>query len=122
MSDDGNGGDEFGTPAGTPVTSTPLIQTVQIGNIVIEINDNQANVGDDEEVLYEKEDRASMAPKKLAELFEKATKNWHKKFDIINLTLSDENKLDDTYNLDMLSRKMKNAVLRERYFGHIAEV
>ena len=75
MSDDGNGGDEFGTPAGTPITSTPLIQTVQIGNIVIEINDNQANVGDDEEVLYEKEDRASMAPKKLAELFEKATKN-----------------------------------------------
>ena len=49
-----------------------------------------------------------MAPEKLAQLFEKANKNRHKKFDFINLTLSDEDKLDATYNLDMLIRKMKN--------------
>ena len=74
MSDNGDQGDQLGTPSATPPSSTPLIQTVQIGNIVIEINDNQADVGGDEEVLYEKEDRANMAPEKLAELFEKATK------------------------------------------------
>ena len=39
----------------------------------------------------------------------KVTKTKHKKFDFINLTLADEDKLDDTYNLDMLVRKMRNA-------------
>lgn len=113
MRNDGEEGGGDGTPFGTPPGTPPVVpsmtsSTVQIGGIVIEIYDSQVNVGDDEELLYKKEDREHMSPEKLAQLFEKANKNRYKKFDFINLTLSDEDKLDDTYSLDMLVRKMKN--------------
>ena len=87
--------------------STPPM--VQIGSLSIEINDTENAINETEEVLYPKESRENMAAEKLADLFEKATKTKHKKFDFINLTLTDEDKLDDTYNLDMLVRKMRNA-------------
>ena len=80
------------------------------GSLSIRIKQTKENISDDgEEILYPKEDRAKLSSDKLAELFDKATRERHKKYDFINLTLSDEDKLDDTYNLDMLVRRTKNA-------------
>jgi len=80
------------------------------GSLSIKIKSTKTNISDDgEEILYPKEDRAKLSSDKLAELFDKATRTRHKKYDFINLTLSDEDKLDDTYNLDMLVRRTKNA-------------
>jgi ferredoxin-fold anticodon binding domain-containing protein len=60
-----------------------------------------------EPVLHKKQDRAKLPPEDRTSLFEKATKTAHKKFDLLPLALNDEEKLDDTYSLDVLIRKMK---------------
>lgn len=79
------------------------------GSVMIEINDDKGEVVEGDEVLYRKEERNKLTEDKLADLYDKATKTKHKKFDFINLTLSDEDKLDDTYNLDMIIRKMRSS-------------
>ena len=90
--------------------STPVAPTVTYGSFSIKVNPSKAIISEDgEEILYPKEDRVKLSSDKLAELFDKATRTRHKKYDFINLTLSDEDKLDDTYNLDMLVRRTKNA-------------
>ena len=94
-----------------PVVQEPTRMTDEItyGNFKISINTTKAEVSDiGDEVLYPKEDRKRLSPEKLAELFDKATRTRHKKYDFINLTLADEDKLDDTYNIDMLVRRTKN--------------
>jgi hypothetical protein len=86
-----------------------MTDEVSFGNFKISINTTKTDVADiGEEVLYPKEDRVKLSPEKLAELFDKATRARHKKYDFINLTLTDEDKLDDTYNIDMLIRRTKN--------------
>ena len=85
------------------------INMVTFGTVVIEINDDKGEIADGEEVLYRKEERNKLTEDKLADLYDKATKTKHKKFDFINLTLNDEDKLDDTYNLDMIIRKMRSS-------------
>jgi hypothetical protein len=60
-----------------------------------------------EQVLHKKQDRASLTSDDRTSLFEKAVKKGHKLFDVVPLALNDEDKLDDTYNLDVLIRKMK---------------
>jgi hypothetical protein len=63
-----------------------------------------------EQILHKKEDRQSLTKEeKLAALYEKATKTVHQKYDLIPLTLSNEDKLNDTYNLEMLVRKTRQA-------------
>jgi hypothetical protein len=60
-----------------------------------------------EQVLHKKQTRAKLPAKDHTLLFEKATKQGHKKFDLLPLALNDEDKLDDTYSLEVLIRKMK---------------
>jgi hypothetical protein len=62
-----------------------------------------------EQIIHKKEDRQSLTKEKLAELYEKSTKTIHRKYDLIPLALSDKDKLDDTYNLEMLVRKTRQA-------------
>ena len=96
--------------------STENTSTVSFGNLSIKVNATKTRISDDgEEILYPKEDRAKLSSDKLAELFDKATRERHKKYDFINLTLSDEDKLDDTYNLDMLVRRTKKCTRQLRY-------
>jgi hypothetical protein len=61
-------------------------------------------------ILYKKEDQASLNDEKRAILYEKATKTRHnRKFDVISLTLTDADKLDETYNLEILIKKTETA-------------
>jgi hypothetical protein len=65
-------------------------------------------------ILFAKKDkREKLAEDKRQDLFEKITKPKLTKFDLVSLTLSDEDKLDDTYNLGVLVTKMRNHL--ERY-------
>ena len=57
--------------------------------------------------MYRKEKRASLTEEKCSDLYEKATKTVHRKYNTISLSLTDESKLDDTYNLEMLVRKTR---------------
>jgi hypothetical protein len=45
------------------------------------------------------QNRDGMLSDKLAELFVKATRVQHTKYDFISLLINDRDKLDDTYNL-----------------------
>jgi hypothetical protein len=56
------------------------------------------------EILHKKEGRQSLSKESLAGLYEKATKTVHCKYDLIPLTLSDKDKLNDTYNLQIQAR------------------
>jgi hypothetical protein len=60
-----------------------------------------------EQVLHKKQDRVKLPAEDRTSLFEKAVKQGHKKFDLLPLALNDEEKLDDTYSLEVLIRKMK---------------
>jgi hypothetical protein len=61
------------------------------------------------QVLYKKADRENLPTDERVALFEKATKLAHKKYEIMPLSLEDEDKLDDTYNLDILIKKTKRS-------------
>jgi hypothetical protein len=51
-------------------------------------------------VLHKMQNRDGMLSYKLAELFVKATRVQHTKYNLISLPIDDQDKLYDTYNLD----------------------
>jgi hypothetical protein len=57
--------------------------------------------------LYKKESRSTLTADKLNELFERATKTSQVKYDLMNLSITDTEKLNDTYNLQMTVEKTK---------------
>jgi hypothetical protein len=62
------------------------------------------------EILYPKSLRDGLKTlNKLSDLYEKACKQHHTKYELMSLSLSDEEKLDDTYNLELLIRKTREA-------------
>ena len=83
--------------------------TLEIAGIVYTKNATKKVVSETvvEQVLLKKQDRAKLPTEDRTSLFEKATKQGHKKFDLLPLALNDEEKLDDTYSLEVLIRKMK---------------
>jgi hypothetical protein len=56
------------------------------------------------------QNRESMLLHKLAELFVKATRVQHTKYDLISLFIDDKNKLDDTYNLEKNIERTRQAM------------
>ena len=60
-----------------------------------------------EQVLYSKDDRKNLSTDEKTILFKSAVPMAHKKYDILSLSLEDEDKLDDTYNLEVLVQKTK---------------
>jgi hypothetical protein len=58
------------------------------------------------------EERKNLSEDKRNDLFEKATKTAHTKYDLISLSLTDEDKLDDRYNLSMLIGKTKDHLVQ----------
>jgi hypothetical protein len=58
-----------------------------------------------EQVFHKKQDRAGLTTKDQTALFNEAVKQAHKKYDYVLMALNDENKLDNTYNLDVLITK-----------------
>jgi hypothetical protein len=85
--------------------------TVRVGGVDIQLNDTPAVI-ETVSPLYKKEARAALSDDKRNELFERATKKSHALYDLISLSLNDEDKLDDTYNLSMLIGKTKDSFVQ----------
>ncbi len=81
--------------------------TVKIGGIDIEIADKAQDVQVDEKPMFRKDQRKGLSEDKRNDLFEKATKNVLTKFDLMSMSLKDEDKLGETYNIHILLAKMK---------------
>jgi hypothetical protein len=60
-----------------------------------------------EQVLYRKADREALSTDERQLLFKSATQTVHKKYDVMPLSLDDEDKLDDTYNLEVHVQRTK---------------
>lgn len=85
-----------------------VLKTIVVGGVSIEY-DPAGTTTPDSEAFYKKTERAAMKPDKLADLFEKATRTkLTVKFDTVSSTFSDEDKLDDTYNLGILINRFKS--------------
>ena len=80
--------------------------TVYVGGIPVVLN-AQPTAVTTAGPLYKKEARAALSDDKRNDLFDKATRKAHTKYDVISLTLSDKDTLDDTYNLKILVGKTK---------------
>ena len=112
-----NEGEEGETRPPTPSDRSVLSQgggnvttmsKVTVGGEEIEYDATAASQGTQAIVLFKKEKREALAEEKRNDLFEKVTKTKLTKFDLVSMTLSEEDKLDDTYNLGVLVTKMKN--------------
>ena len=107
--DEGNDGEEgflsdTSTPHGTSgVSSTPssatTTRTLQVGNFMVETID-EAMPKQDQGPLYTKESRDTMTPEKLNDLYKEAVKPSQAKYDFTSMTLTDEKRLDDLYNMN----------------------
>jgi hypothetical protein len=95
-------------------TNTIIMKsTVDIGGEEIEISNTKIKATTDMKTLYPKTDREALKKEnKLNELFEKATRLCISKLDLISLTLSEEDKLEDTYNIGIQIGKIKNHFTR----------
>jgi hypothetical protein len=61
-------------------------------------------------ILHNMQNRDGMLWDKLAELFVKATRVQHMKYDLISLLIDDQDKLDDTYNLEKSIERTRQAM------------
>jgi hypothetical protein len=103
----------------TPVPPEPespepvqtMTSTAKINGVDIRLNDTAAVLAS-ALPFYKKEERKNLSEDKRNDLFEKATKKAHTKYDLISLSLTDEDKLDDTYNLSMLIGKTKDHLVQ----------
>jgi hypothetical protein len=93
-------------PAMTTQRQSPN-KTILIGGMAVQVKQTATVLTPEDEVLYHKEDRAQLSEEKKVEFFDKITKQAHRQFDLVPLTLTNESKLDDMYNLDMLVRKTR---------------
>jgi hypothetical protein len=60
-------------------------------------------------VLHPKSERATLDKKEKNDLYARTTAKHHKLFDLISLAITSEDKLDDTYNLEMLIEHMRSS-------------
>jgi hypothetical protein len=61
-------------------------------------------------ILYKMQNRDGMLLDKLAELFVKATRVQHTKYDLISLLIDDQDKLDETYNIEKNIERTRHAM------------
>jgi hypothetical protein len=81
---------------------------IMIGGVEYETRAAEKTVSDTaEQVLYRKTDREALSTDERQLLFKSATQTVHKKYDVMPLSLDDEDKLDDTYNLEVLVQRTK---------------
>jgi hypothetical protein len=93
------------------VTMTTPAKEVTVNGRKIKVRATaKALVESQGEILYPKSIRDGLKAKnKLSDLYEKACRQHHTKYELMSLSLSDEEKLDDTYNLELLIRKTREA-------------
>jgi hypothetical protein len=92
---------DMSTPPSTPTAGTVLSGT--INKVTIKIRD-MAPLVILKMILHKMHNRDGMLLDKLAELFVKVTRIQHTKYDFISLLIDDQDKLDDTYNLEKNER------------------
>jgi hypothetical protein len=91
---------EMSTPPSTQTVGTvPSSTTQTINGVTIKIRDT-APLVISKMILHKMQNRDGMLSDKLAEIFVKATHVQHTKYDLISLLIDDQDKLDDTYNLE----------------------
>jgi hypothetical protein len=90
-------------------TTEPVIMTkIMIGGVEYETHAVKKIVSDTaEQVLYKKGDRDGLSTDERQILFKSATSTVHNKYDVMPLSLNDEDKLDHTYNLEVLVQRTK---------------
>jgi Zinc knuckle len=91
----------------TPPGRTPP-STVKINGRVITVTTTAQAVSLGNTTLYKKENRVLLSEDKRNDLFDKATKTQSTKFDLVTLTLSEEDKLDDTYSIGIQIAQLKS--------------
>jgi hypothetical protein len=92
--------------AETPVRQ--IMATIKIGERNYPILGSKREVSETMgQVLYAKGDRKNLSTDEKTVLFKNAFQTAHKKYDILPLSLKDKDKLDDTYNLEVLVQKTK---------------
>jgi hypothetical protein len=106
-----SGSSSSGTSASSRMSFTPPPtppSTVTINGRVISFTATAQAVTLGNTTLYKKENRSLLSEDKRNDLFDKATKTRSTKFDLVTLTLSEEDKLDDTYSLGIQIAQLKS--------------
>jgi hypothetical protein len=97
---------EMSTPPQTQTEGTVPSGTNQtVNGVMIKIRDT-APLVISKMILHKMQNRDGMFLDKLVELFVKATPVQHTKYDLISLLIDNQDKLDDTYNLDKTPREL----------------
>jgi hypothetical protein len=98
--------------------STSPTQVDSGDGIMVEISSTPRAIKSLQGTMFKKEDRSSLSMEKRTELFEKIiSKSLDTKFAEISVTLSDAEKLDDTYNVALLIDKMKDHCVKYDLHG-----
>ncbi len=106
-SDSNSDSSEIGSISSREVSEMAEAGTVKIGGIEVKLATKANEVKADETPMFKKEQRKGLSEDKRNDLFEKATKNVLTKFDLMSMSLKDEDKLGETYNIHILLAKMK---------------
>jgi hypothetical protein len=95
-----------------------VMLTVEIDGVTYEKLESKKSLSKTSEtVLFKKEDRPNLSVDERTVLFKSAVAKAHKLYDLMPLSLDDEDKLDDTYNLEVLVGKTKRAHFRYDMFN-----
>jgi hypothetical protein len=98
------------TPPSTQTPGTVSSDMTQTFNgATIKIHD-MAPLVISKTILHKMQNRDGMLSDKLAELFVKATRVQHVKYDLISLLIGDQDNLDDTYNLKKNIKRTRQAM------------
>jgi hypothetical protein len=92
-------------PSPIPALINMNLKKIIIDGITFTVSTTQ-NAVTRQTVLFPKKERKTLDKKERNDLYAKATAKHHKLFDLISLAITSEDKLDDTYNLEMLIEHM----------------
>ena len=93
-------------PRQQPTVDTTEFKTVTVGTLTIETLDVEATALE-QGPLYPKESRDKMTADKHNDLFKEAVKLSQARYDFTSMTLTDERRLDDLYNMSIMIAKTK---------------
>jgi hypothetical protein len=83
--------------------------TITKGNMTIRVRVTPTTTTSTGVLQHTRQARENLKEEEKLEIFEKAAILTHKKYDLLSLNVNDEDKLDDTYNLEMQIRKTREA-------------
>jgi hypothetical protein len=96
-----------------PRQPTTVMLTVEIDGVTYEKRKSKKSLSKTSKtVLFKKEDCPNLSVDEQTVLFKSAVAKANKLYDLMPLSLDDEDKLDDTYNLEVLVGKTKHAHFR----------